>query len=207
MNCDRFGASDVRAAGRFGHPLAARPERRRIPAREARKGAPDELLIAQGEEGLCRTIGHGERTAVDIGRGREEMDERELMDARKLAKAVLITGRHHAEASGELLRLLPERRELDLVDAFPPGSPLCELRFEESFAEHILVELAPRELAELAKLGFDRRIDLHGQQPPKEVFQRAIVVELIAQPRRALVEGLKIHASLLISSVDEIRRG
>ncbi len=118
-----LGEADVGAAGALGHPLAAGPEALRVAGGQARHGALDQRPLAAREEGVRGAVGHRQRAAIDVGRGGEEVDERELVEAREPAVAPLVGRRDHAALGGEPLGAAPERRHLDLVDALAPGAP------------------------------------------------------------------------------------
>src|SRR5690606_938301 len=111
-----------------------------------------------------------------------------LVHARGSAEARLVPRRHDAELGCELLGPLPERGDLDAVDPLAPRAPLHELGLEQAFLELLLEELAARELAELSELPLDLREHLGRQESAQHAPEGAIVLELVSETRRCLVE-------------------
>ena len=185
---DGLALRDVGAAGALGHPLAARPHRRRIARREQRDVADrSSALVAAREQRARRAVGHRERARVDVERRAEHVDDRELMRARVRAEPRLVAGRDHAVPRGEHLRLAPQRRDLDPIDAIAPRIPLGQHRLVLAIGELLAVVL-DREVAELrAARSRSRRVRLRNV-PRDPRRQQRIVVELVAETRWLLEE-------------------
>jgi hypothetical protein len=107
------------------------------------------------DERTRRAIGHGERAGVDVGRRVEEVNLCELLDPGQVAVAPFVGGRDQPVLECETLRLAPQRRELDGVDAVAPGVPLREPRLVQPVIELQPVERSAHLGAELLDLGLE----------------------------------------------------
>ena len=105
----------------------------------------------------------------------EEVDLCELLDAGQVAVAPFVGGRDEPVLEREALRLAPQRRELDGVDALAPGVPLREPRLVQPVVELQPVERSARLGAELLDLGLELaqpRERQHAVQPRYEQRSR-----------------------------------
>ena len=146
---DRLRQADVGAAGALGHPLARGPRPGRIARQQAGQGALGELAVAALDQRAGGAVGHRQRAGVDVERGAQHVDQGELVDARVRAEAVLVAGGDQAVAGGEPGRLLPQRADLDVIDAAAPRIPRGVDRLVEAIGELEPVQLG-RQRAELA---------------------------------------------------------
>ena len=71
---------------------------------EVRQRALDRRAVAGLEQRARGAVGHGERAGVDVGGRVEEVDERELVDARVRAEPALVGGRDQARGAPRAAR-------------------------------------------------------------------------------------------------------
>src|SRR5918912_35115 len=79
---DGARARYVGAAGALRHPLPRGPELARVARREAAQRPALQRLVAVELQAARRAVGHRERATVDGRRRREEVEPRQLVEAR-----------------------------------------------------------------------------------------------------------------------------
>jgi len=124
---DRLREAHVGAARPLRHPLPGGPCLGWIARRQPRHDAVTQCRLGGDLERARAAVGHGERTRVDLRRRREEIHERELLQARVLTVRPLVGRRDQALFHRGAAEVLPRIGHDDLVDAVPPGIPLHEL--------------------------------------------------------------------------------
>jgi hypothetical protein len=113
----------------------------------------------------------------------------ELVDPGVGAEGRVIVARGHQAVLGrQALGPLPQRRQLDVVDAVAPRVPLREHRLVRQIGQLLLVQLAASQLAQGAQLVADPGPRSSGEVAVEVVPQQGIVVVLVAEDGRALQE-------------------
>src|SRR5579885_772945 len=167
-----------------------------------RHDALDEGLVARSDERAGRAVGHRERATVDVGRGREEVCERALMNARVRAVPSLVSRGDDAKLRGEAFGDAPERRDFDAVNALAPRVPLRQARLAEAVFELRPVQLAAREFAHLDERRLDLAESVRRERAPKVRAERAVVFVLVAESRWLLAEGHRRSSDALTFALD-----
>jgi hypothetical protein len=150
------------------------------------------LVLRRNERARC-AVGHRERARVDVPRAVDQVHERELVHARVSAVLALVRGADHALLGSDARGTLPQRRELDAIDAMAPGIPLLEARLVEALLDRLAIEVAAGELTDLVELRLDALQDIGRQRvsqvAPQDVVGRVLIPEL----RRGLIERHRVE--------------
>src|SRR6185369_365560 len=101
-----------------------------------------------------------------------------------------VRNRDQAAARCNRRGLLPQRRQLDAVDAVAPCIPLDEPRLVQTIGELELVELAAADAAHLVEVGLDVAQHIFRKNAPEIVAKELVVAILVAELRRRLREEL-----------------
>jgi len=114
----------------------------------------------------------------------EQVSQGKLVDAVETTVFALVCRRHNAMFGRQPLRLPPQRRHFNLVDAVAPRIPLGQHRFVEPVGELHLVQFTSGQFAHFTQGRFDFGQYGRRQRPPQIGAQHAVVVVLIAQTGR-----------------------
>ena len=186
---DRLGAADVRAARGLGHPLPRGPELGRVARHEVRHRALDQALVARIEQRARGTVGHRERARVELARRREEVHERELVQAGVRAELRLVAGRDESVARSDRGRRAPERAQLDAVDAVAPRVERHQPRFLAQCAHLRRPPVLRGRFAELVEAGLDGGERVGRKRAAQQGAQHAIGAVLVVELGRRLREA------------------
>ncbi len=175
----RLRQANVRATGGFRHPLPAGPRAGRIATGQARHHTFDQRRVASGQQHLGGTVGHRQGTVVNVSGGAEQICQGILDHTRILRELALISGGDESVLQRQFTRTLPQRRQLDVVDAVAPSVPLGELRLQRTLGQLLHVKRTAGELAQCAQARFGGAQHFGRQHAREQTAQRAIVVVLI----------------------------
>src|SRR6266550_1831513 len=163
------------------------------------------LRVAVNLEKSRRTVGHREWATVQRRRWSEEIEARELIDARMRAMSAFIGGGHDSFSGRDVVELVPGITGFDPIDAASPGivRDMSRRRCFCCFTQR--QNIRSRAMAEPVEVRLDLSEHLRGQSPAKVRAEKRVVVVLVAEPWRILKElGHKAFGSSLAGEAHHV---